>query len=64
MSKVQLPPYLVRRNGKQRCSVCATPFAASSEQSVSKAFAEHVRKEHRSDLKQPVTHKHKEVKIA
>ena len=41
------PPHLIKRNGEKCCSVCKKVFTADSKPSVSKAFVEHVRNEHR-----------------
>jgi len=47
MTKEKLPPHLVDREGVLVCSECKQEFHASETLSVSKAFAQHVRTEHK-----------------
>jgi len=50
MRRSNLPPYLTTVMGKKRCSACDMEFPKDSRPSVSKAFAEHVRKAHRPKM--------------
>jgi hypothetical protein len=47
MPRPNLPPYLTTVTGKKRCSACGIEFPKDCKPSVSKAFAEHVRKVHK-----------------
>ena len=42
-------PCLIQNGNLQRCSVCGYPFPADLHPSMSVAFAEHLRKAHKSD---------------
>ena len=41
-------PHLIDYQGARRCSVCKMPFPLDAKPSQDEAFAEHVRKAHRS----------------
>jgi hypothetical protein len=47
MGRQKLPPYLTTVMGKKRCSACGLEFPKNSKPSLSKAFAEHIRKVHK-----------------
>ena len=42
-----LPPYLIRHGAEKRCSVCGAVFGKYVKPTISRAFREHVEKEHR-----------------
>jgi hypothetical protein len=48
MKRANIPPYLTTVSGKKCCSVCGLQFPKDSKTTLSKAFAEHVRKAHPS----------------
>ena len=41
------PPQLIERDGKKYCSSCGLHFAFDAKPTISKAFVEHVRQDHR-----------------
>jgi hypothetical protein len=54
MPKPNLPPHLVTDSGEIKlCSHCRKEFPADSKPSLSKAFAAHVRNEHKDEKPQP-----------
>ena len=47
MATSKLPAYLLTRLGKKECSLCGKVFPQDVKPSLGKAFAEHVREEHK-----------------
>ena len=47
MAHLKMPPHLIDHNGVKRCSACDVAFPPGSQPSISKAFAAHVRDEHK-----------------
>lgn len=50
MPKSLLPPHLISFGTVKRCSECETIFDKDAKPSVSRAFADHVRKKHRAAI--------------
>jgi hypothetical protein len=48
MGRAKIPPYLTTVSGKKCCSVCGLEFPKGVKPSLSKAFAEHIRKIHKA----------------
>jgi len=48
MTRLTLPPHLVRHGNIKRCSACNHPFADDVQPSLSRAFRKHVEDIHRS----------------
>lgn len=46
-ARKSIPPHLVERDGEKACSACGIRFNPDGDKSISKAFAAHVRKDHR-----------------
>jgi hypothetical protein len=42
-----LPPYLISKGDQKQCSACGATFGKHVKPSISRAFREHVEKEHR-----------------
>jgi hypothetical protein len=47
MPRTKLPPHLIDYMGAKRCSICKMPFPSDVQPALDKAFAEHVRTNHR-----------------
>jgi hypothetical protein len=47
MSRPKLPAHLLTRLGKKACSLCGQVFPKNVQPSLSKAFAKHVREQHK-----------------
>ena len=50
MPKSLLPLHLITSNREKRCSECGLVFDKDAKPSVSRAFADHVRKDHRAAI--------------
>lgn len=48
MAHKQMSAHLMTTLGKKHCSICKEMFAKDAKPSLSQAFAEHVRREHKS----------------
>ena len=47
MPRTKLPPHLIDYMGAKRCSICKMPFPSDVQPALDKAFAEHVKTNHR-----------------
>jgi hypothetical protein len=52
VKRANIPPYLTTVSEKKVCSVCGLEFPKDSKPSVSRAFAEHVRKIHKKKVRE------------
>lgn len=51
MKLPSLPPYLISKGDQKQCSVCGATFEKHVKPSLSRAFREHVEREHRTQRK-------------
>lgn len=47
MTRLTLPPYLIRSGLGKKCSVCGMEFTSAAQPSLSRAFRQHVEEAHR-----------------